>query len=228
MDKYLIVGLGNPGDEYAETRHNAGYMVLDAFAKASNIVFDDKRYGYVAETSIKGRKVFLLKPTTFMNLSGNAVRYWLGKENIDQSRLLVVSDEVAVPLGQFRLKASGSNGGHNGLGHIQQLIGQNYARLRMGIGNDFPQGMQIQHVLGHFTPEERELLQPAIDIAVDVIRSFVLAGIDITMNQYNKLGKKCKKPRESTNGSGQPASSKPEASTSTPLKTAASPSMESA
>jgi PTH1 family peptidyl-tRNA hydrolase len=211
MDKYLFVGLGNPGDEYAETRHNAGYMVLDAFAKASNIVFDDKRYGYVAETSIKGRKVFLLKPTTFMNLSGNAVRYWLGKENIDQSRLLVVSDEVAVPLGQFRLKASGSNGGHNGLGHIQQLIGQNYARLRMGIGNDFPQGMQIQHVLGHFTPEERELLQPAIDIAVDVIRSFVLAGIDITMNQYNKLGKQCKKPLESTNGSGQPASSKPEA-----------------
>jgi PTH1 family peptidyl-tRNA hydrolase len=186
-------------------------MVLDAFAKASNIVFDDKRYGYVAETSIKGRKVFLLKPTTFMNLSGNAVRYWLGKENIDQSRLLVVSDEVAVPLGQFRLKASGSNGGHNGLGHIQQLIGQNYARLRMGIGNDFPQGMQIQHVLGHFTPEERELLQPAIDIAVDVIRSFVLAGIDITMNQYNKLGKQCKKPLESTNGYGQPASSKPEA-----------------
>jgi hypothetical protein len=104
-----------------------------------------------------------------------------------------------------------ANGGHNGLGHIQQLIGQNYARLRMGIGNDFPQGMQIQHVLGHFTPEERELLQPAIDIAVDVIRSFVLAGIDITMNQYNKLGKQCKKPLESTNGSGQPASSKPEA-----------------
>ena len=211
MDKYLIVGLGNPGDEYAETRHNAGYMVLDAFAKASNIVFADKRYGYVAETSIKGRKVFLLKPTTFMNLSGNAVRYWLGKENIDQSRLLVVSDEVAVPLGQFRLKANGSNGGHNGLGHIQQLIGQNYARLRMGIGNDFPHGMQIQHVLGHFTAEERKLLNPAIDTAVEVIRSFVLAGIDITMNQYNKLGKQCKKPQESTNGSGQPASSKPEA-----------------
>ena len=204
MDKYLIVGLGNPGDEYAETRHNAGYMVLDAFAKASNIVFADKHYGYVAETSIKGRKVFLLKPTTFMNLSGNAVRYWLGKENIDQSRLLVVSDEVAVPLGQFRLKANGSNGGHNGLGHIQQLIGQNYARLRIGIGNDFPHGMQIQHVLGHFTAEERELLNPAIDTAVEVIRSFVLAGIDITMNQYNKLGKQCKKPQESTNGSGQP------------------------
>jgi PTH1 family peptidyl-tRNA hydrolase len=211
MDKYLIVGLGNPGDQYAETRHNAGYMVLDAFAKASNIVFTDKRYGYVAETSIKGRKVFLLKPTTFMNLSGNAVRYWLGKENIDQSRLLVVSDEVAVPLGQFRLKANGSNGGHNGLGHIQQLIGQNYARLRMGIGNDFPRGMQIEHVLGRFTAEERKLLDPAIETAVEVIRSFVLAGIDITMNQYNKLGKQCKKPQESTNGSGQPASSKPEA-----------------
>ena len=203
MDKYLIVGLGNPGDEYAETRHNAGYMVLDAFAKASNIVFDDRRYGYLAETSIKGRKVFLLKPTTFMNLSGNAVRYWLGKENIDQSRLLVVSDEVAVPLGQFRLKASGSNGGHNGLGHIQQLIGQNYARLRMGIGNEFPQGMQIQHVLGHFTPEERELLQPAIDTAVEVIRSFVLAGIDITMNQYNTLGKQRTHPQPLPRG-GEP------------------------
>ena len=223
MDKYLIVGLGNPGDEYAETRHNAGYMGLDAFAKASNIVFADKRYGYVAETSIKGRKVFLLKPTTFMNLSGNAVRYWLGKENIDQSRLLVVSDEVAVPLGQFRLKANGSNGGHNGLGHIQQLIGQNYARLRMGIGNDFPHGMQIQHVLGHFTAEERELLNPAIDTAVEVIRSFVLAGIDITMNQYNKLGKQCKKPQESTNGSGQPASSNPEAKPPMPSRTDVSP-----
>lgn len=212
MDKYLIVGLGNPGDEYAETRHNTGYMVLDAFAKASNIVFEDRRYGFIAETSLRGRKVFLLKPTTFMNLSGNAVRYWLSKENIDQSRLLVISDDVAVPVGQFRLKGSGSNGGHNGLGHIQQLIGQNYARLRMGIGNDFPRGMQIDHVLGRFSPEERELLQPAIDIAVEVVKSFVLAGIDITMNQYNKLGKQCKKQLVSTNGSGQPVSSKPEAS----------------
>ena len=189
MDKYLIVGLGNPGSEYAGTRHHAGYMVLDAFAKASNISFDDRRYGYVAETSIKGRKVILLKPTTFMNLSGNAVRYWLTKENIDQSRLLVVSDEVALPLGQFRLKANGSNGGHNGLGHIQQLIGQQYARLRMGIGNDFPHGMQVQWVLGRFDDDELQTLQPAIDTAVDIIRSFVLAGIGITMNQYNERGK---------------------------------------
>ena len=189
MDKYLIVGLGNPGDEYAQTRHNTGYMVLDAFAKASNIVFEDKRYGFVAETSLKGRKVVLLKPTTYMTLSGNAVRYWLNKENIDQHRLLVVSDDVALPIGQFRLKANGSNGGHNGLGHIQQLIGQDYPRLRMGIGNDYPQGGQIDYVLGRFTSEEQDVLQLSIDRAVEIIKSFVLAGIDITMNQFNKLGK---------------------------------------
>ena len=190
MDKYLIAGLGNIGPDYELTRHNAGFMVLDAFAKASNTVFDDRRYGFVGELSLKGRKVVLLKPSTFMNLSGNAVRYWLNKENIDQSRLLVVSDDVALPLGQFRLKAAGSNGGHNGLGHIQQLIGQNYARLRMGIGNDYPQGGQIDWVLGRFSPEELEQLQPAVDTAVEIIKSFVLAGIDITMNQFNKLGKK--------------------------------------
>ena len=192
MDKYLIVGLGNPGSEYELTRHNTGFMVLDAFAKASNIVFEDRRYGFVAETSLKGRKVLLLKPTTFMNLSGNAVRYWLNKENIDQSRLLVISDDVALPLGQFRLKANGSNGGHNGLGHIQQLIGQQYARLRMGIGNDFPHGMQVNWVLGRYNDEEMQTLQPAINLGVDIIKSFVLAGIDITMNQYNKLGKGAK------------------------------------
>lgn len=190
MDKYLICGLGNPGRKYELTRHNTGFMVLDAFAKASNLVFDDRRYGFLAETSIKGRKVFLLKPTTFMNLSGNAVRYWLDKEKIDQKRLLVISDDVALPLGAFRLKGSGSNGGHNGLGHIQQLIGTNYARLRMGIGNDFPRGAQIDWVLGRYSDEDMKQLQPAIDTAVEMIKSFVLAGIDITMNQYNKLGKK--------------------------------------
>ena len=189
MDKFLIVGLGNVGDEYELTRHNTGFMVLDAFAKASNISFEDKRYGFVAETTLKGRKVFLLKPSTYMNLSGNAVRYWLNHENIDQSRLLVVSDEVALPLGDFRLKAGGSNGGHNGLGHIQQLIGQNYARLRMGIGNDFPRGMQVDWVLGRYSEEELQQLQPSIDLGVEIIRSFVLAGIDITMNQFNKLGR---------------------------------------
>ena len=190
MDKYLICGLGNPGTEYAGTRHNTGYMVLDAFAEASNIHFEDKRYGFVAETSLKGRKVFLLKPTTYLNLSGNAVRYWLNQEKIDQQRLLVVSDDVALPLGAFRLKASGSNGGHNGLGHIQQLIGQNYARLRIGIGNDYPRGAQVEWVLGKYDEEELKVLKPSLDTAVDIIKSFVLAGIDITMNQYNKLGKK--------------------------------------
>lgn len=190
MDKYLIVGLGNPGDEYAGTRHNTGFMILDAFAKASNIVFEDKRYGFVAETSLKGRKLFLLKPTTYMNLSGNAVRYWLNKENIDQSRLLVIVDDLSLPLGAFRLKASGCNGGHNGLGNIQQLIGQQYARLRMGIGNDFPRGAQVDWVLGKYSDDDMKVLQPSIDCAVDIIKSFVLAGIDNTMNAYNKLGKK--------------------------------------
>ena len=190
MDKFLIGGLGNPGREYEGTRHNTGFMVLDAFAKASNAVFEDKRYGFVAETSLKGRKVFLLKPTTFMNLSGNAVRYWLNEENIGQERLLVGSDDVALPLGEFRLKASGSNGGHNGLGHIIQLIGQNFARLRMGIGNDYPRGGQIDWVLGHYSEDDLRVLQPAFDTTVDIIKSFVLQGIDETMNQFNSKGKK--------------------------------------
>ena len=186
MDKFLIVGLGNPGAEYAPTRHNAGYMVLDAFAKASNVVFADRLYGYVCETSLRGRKLILLKPTTYMNLSGNAVRYWLNKENIDESHLLVVVDDLSLPLGALRLKASGSAGTHNGLGHIQQLIGQQYPRLRLGIGNDFPRGSQVDFVLGAFTDEEQTVLQPVIETAVEIIKSFVLAGIDITMNQYNK------------------------------------------
>ena len=199
MDKFLIVGLGNIGPDYEMTRHNTGFMVLDAFAKASNTVFSDRRYGFVGETSLKGRKVVLLKPSTFMNLSGNAVRYWLNKENIDQHRMLVISDDVALPLGQFRLKANGSNGGHNGLGHIQQLIGQDYPRLRMGIGNDYPQGGQIDWVLGRYSDEELKQLQPSIDVAVEIIKSFVLAGIDITMNQFNKLGKGLKQPKPTAN-----------------------------
>ena len=177
MDKYLIVGLGNIGDEYDKTRHNTGFMVLDAFAKASNIVFEDKRYGFVAETSIKGRKVFLLKPSTYMNLSGNAVRYWMNKENID----------LALPLGTLRLKPSGSNAGHNGLGHIQQVLGtDHYSRLRVGIGNDFPRGMQIQWVLGKYDDEELKTLEPKIETACDIIKSFVLCGVDFTMNAFNK------------------------------------------
>ncbi len=193
MDKYLICGLGNPGDEYAGTRHNTGWMVVDAFAKAMGAEWKDRRYGFVAETSLKGRKIFLLKPTTFMNLSGNAVRYWLNEEKIAQERLLVISDDVALPLGEFRLKSSGSNGGHNGLGHIMQLIGQDFARLRIGIGNEYPRGGQIDWVLGHYSDEDMNVLQPTIDLSVDIIKSFVLQGIDNTMNQYNSKGKKAKK-----------------------------------
>ena len=190
MDKFLICGLGNPGDEYEGTRHNTGFMAIDAFAKAMDITFQDKRYGFVAETSIKGRKVFLLKPTTFMNLSGNAVRYWLNEEKIDQSHLLVISDDVALPLADFRLKSNGSDGGHNGLGHIMQLIGQDFARLRIGIGNDYPRGGQIDWVLGHYSDDEMKELQSTFDRGVEIMKSFVLQGIDNTMNQYNKFGKK--------------------------------------
>lgn len=181
--------MGNPGDEYAGTRHNTGFMILDAFAKASNICFEDKRYGFVAETSLKGRRIFLLKPSTFMNLSGNAVRYWLNQEKIDQSRLLVISDDVALPLGDYRLKASGSNGGHNGLGHIIQLIGTNYARLRIGVGNDYPHGAQVDWVLGRYNEDEMQTLLPTIDTSINIIKSFVLQGINATMNQFNSMGK---------------------------------------
>ena len=196
MDKYLIVGLGNPGREYEMTRHNTGFMVVDELADKLGATFEDKRYGFVAEISIKGRKVFILKPTTYMNLSGNAVRYWLQKENIDQSRLLVIVDDLSIPLGDFRLKGNGSNGGHNGLGNIQQLIGQQYARLRMGIGADFQQGQQVDWVLGRYDDDDMKTLQPSIDMAVEIIKSFVLAGLNITMNQFNKFGKKSKQTNQ--------------------------------
>ena len=196
MDKYLIVGLGNPGREYEMTRHNTGFMVVDELADKLGTTFEDKRYGFVAETSIKGRKVFILKPTTYMNLSGNAVRYWLQKENIDQSRMLVIVDDLSIPLGDFRLKGNGSNGGHNGLGNIQQLIGQQYARLRMGIGADFQQGQQVDWVLGRYDDDDMKTLQPSIDMAVEIIKSFVLAGLNTTMNQFNKFGKKAKQTNQ--------------------------------
>ena len=192
----MIVGLGNPGREYEMTRHNTGFMVVDELANKLGATFEDKRYGFVAEASIKGRKVFILKPTTYMNLSGNAVRYWLQKENIDQSRMLVVVDDLSIPLGDFRLKGNGSNGGHNGLGNIQQLIGQQYARLRMGIGADFQQGQQVDWVLGKYDDEDMKTLQPSIDMAVEIIKSFVLAGLNITMNQFNKFGKKAKQTNQ--------------------------------
>lgn len=186
MEKFLIVGLGNPGAEYHETRHNAGWMVVDAFAAQQEVTFEDKRYGYLAQTSVKGRKLFILKPTTYMNLSGNAVRYWLEKENIPTEHLLVIVDDLALPLGKMRLRGNGSNGGHNGLGHIQQLIGQKYARLRIGIGSEFQRGAQVDWVLGKFSDEDKQTISPVIDTACEIIKSFVLAGIDRTMNEFNK------------------------------------------
>ncbi|MDR2815533.1 MAG: aminoacyl-tRNA hydrolase [Proteiniphilum sp.] len=183
--KYLIAGLGNIGPDYEQTRHNIGFMVLDAFAKASNAVFEDRRYGFVAEMRLRSKSLILLKPSTFMNLSGNAIRYWLQKEKIENENLLVAVDDLALPFGTLRMKSKGSDAGHNGLKHIQDLIGQNYPRLRFGIGNDFPQGGQIDYVLERFSEEEQRLLPGRIDMAVDMIRSFCLAGIQITMNQYN-------------------------------------------
>ena len=153
--KYLIVGLGNIGYEYENTRHNIGFRVLDALAKASNLVFTDGRYGATCELRLKGRVLVLLKPSTYMNLSGNAVRYWLQKENIPVENMLVVVDDLALPFGTLRLKPKGSDAGHNGLKHICEILGtQCYARLRFGIGNDFPRGGQIEFVLGSFPPEE--------------------------------------------------------------------------
>jgi PTH1 family peptidyl-tRNA hydrolase len=161
-------------------------MVLDAFAKASNTVFQDKRYGFVAETRLKNKSLVLLKPSTFMNLSGNAVRYWLQKERIEDRNLLVVVDDLALPFGTLRLKSKGSDAGHNGLKHIEQTLGtQQYARLRFGIGNDFPRGAQVDYVLDEFSGEEKQFLPERLDKAAEIIRSFCLAGVAITMNQYN-------------------------------------------
>jgi len=185
--KHLIVGLGNIGREYEDTRHNIGFMILDALAKASNVVFDvNKRYGAIAEMKLKNKQLILLKPYTYMNLSGNAVRYWVQNEKIEPENLLIVVDDLALPFGAVRLKSKGSDAGHNGLKHIQETLGTTqYNRLRFGIGNNFPQGAQINFVLNPFTDEEQKQLPERIEIACEMIKSFCLAGIDITMNQFN-------------------------------------------
>ena len=185
--KYLIVGLGNIGEEYRNTRHNIGFMVLDALAKASNLVFKDGRYGATTTLSIKGRQLILLKPSTYMNLSGNAVRYWMQQENIPLENVLIVVDDLALPFGSLRLKGKGSDAGHNGLKHIAATLGtQNYARLRFGIGNEFPRGGQIDFVLGHFSEEDMKAMPERLETAGEIVKSFCLAGLNITMNQYNK------------------------------------------
>ena len=184
--KYLIVGLGNIGEEYRETRHNIGFMVLDALAKASNIVFSDGRYGATAQLSLKGRQLILLKPSTYMNLSGNAVRYWMQQEKIPLENVLIVVDDLALPFGTLRLKGKGSDAGHNGLKHIAATLGtQNYARLRFGIGNDFPKGGQMDFVLGHCDEESMKLMPERREVAQEIIKSCGMAGLNITRNQYN-------------------------------------------
>jgi PTH1 family peptidyl-tRNA hydrolase len=184
--KYLIVGLGNIGREYEYTRHNIGFRVLDALSKASNIVFADRRYGFVAEMKIKGRTLILLKPSTYMNLSGNAVRYWMNQEKVSIEKVLVVVDDLALPFGFLRLKGKGSDAGHNGLKHIQSILNaQEYARLRFGIGNDFPRGGQVDYVLEDFSDEEEKELPAKLETCGEIIKSFCLAGIQNTMNQYN-------------------------------------------
>jgi PTH1 family peptidyl-tRNA hydrolase len=184
--KYLIAGLGNIGSEYKNTRHNIGFMILDALSEASNVVFADRRYGAVAEMRLKNKQLVLLKPSTYMNLSGNAIRYRLQEENIPIENLLVLVDDLALPFGFLRLKPKGSDAGHNGLKHIQEILGTTqYNRLRFGIGNDFPQGYQIDYVLTPFTGEEQKLLPERIAKAIEMIKSFCLAGVEITMNQFN-------------------------------------------
>lgn len=185
--KYLIVGLGNIGAEYANTRHNIGFWVLDAFAKASNAVFKSDRYGSVCEVKHKGRTFILLKPSTYMNLSGNAVRYWMQREKIEESALFVIVDDLALPLGAIRVRAKGSDGGHNGLKNINEILGNgNYARLRFGIGAGFAKGHQVDYVLGEWTEAEGKMLPLLIDHCIEAIRSFGTAGIEHTMNRFNK------------------------------------------
>lgn len=185
--KYLIAGLGNIGPEYKNTRHNIGFQILDALAGASNISFSDKRYGFIAEYKYKARTFILLKPTTYMNLSGRAVAYWLQKEDIELSNLLVLVDDLALPFGTIRVRAKGGAGGHNGLENINQVLGRNdYTRLRFGIGDNFHKGFQVDYVLGEWSREEQKELPAKIDNCIEIINSFGTIGTERTMNFFNK------------------------------------------
>ena len=177
--KYLIVGLGNIGDEYVDTRHNAGFSMIDALAKRLQASFDVDRYASVAQASYKGRQIVMIKPSTYMNLSGKAVHYWMQKEKISIENILVLVDDLALPFGTLRMKGRGSAGGHNGLKNIQELVGsENSPRLRFGVGNDFAKGQQIDFVLGKWTKEEKEQISAICDKAVDAIQLFVTIGLE--------------------------------------------------
>ena len=180
------MGLGNIGDEYANTRHNIGFMILDAWAQASNVFFSQDRHAFVTEIKTKGRTFTLLKPTTYMNLSGKAVHYWLQKENIPLDRLLVITDDLALPFGKIRIRMKGSDGGHNGLKSINELLqSTEYARLRFGIGNEFSKGHQVDYVLGKWNSEENKLLKPRIDKVIESAIAFATIGIERTMTNFN-------------------------------------------
>ena len=184
--KFLIAGLGNIGNEYSNTRHNIGFQVLDALAKASNIVFTDSRRAYVAELKHKGRTLILIKPTTYMNLSGKAISYWMQKEKIPLENVLVIADDLALPFGKIRIRSKGSDAGHNGLKSINESLGTtNYARMRFGIGNDFNRGQQIDYVLGEWTADELEQLPERIQLCQTAILAFPMVGINEVMNQFN-------------------------------------------
>ena len=183
---YLIVGLGNIGVEYANTRHNMGFMVLDAWAQASNIVFESGRYGSLASVSFKGRKFYLLTPSTYMNLSGKAVRYWMNELDIPIENLMVVSDDLNIPFGTLRLRKGGSAGGHNGLTNINELIGtQDYARIRVGIGNDFGRGHQVDFVLGELSDEQKKQMESISARVIEGIKTWAMMGADRAMNVVN-------------------------------------------
>ena len=184
--KYLIVGLGNIGSEYDGTRHNAGFDVVDKLVEGAGGSFSPDRYASKAEVKWKGRTMVVVKPSTYMNLSGKAVRYWLDKENIAKENLLVVVDDIAIPVGTMRIRAKGSDGGHNGLKNIDALCGgNNYVRIRMGVGGDFPQGHQIDFVLGRLSVDERKEFEVAVESAVAAIKDFTTIGIERTMNAHN-------------------------------------------
>lgn len=184
--KFLIVGLGNPGNEYAHTRHNIGFDVVNAFVIKHGGTFTTDRLAYVTAVKWKGKKMICICPTTFMNLSGKAVKYWMDKEKIPLENILVIMDELALPLNKLRLRANGSDGGHNGLKSIHEHLGTTqYARLRFGIGNNYPKGMQSDYVLGKWHKEEEPIVKLKIEKSVEVIETFAVAGITTAMNQVN-------------------------------------------
>ena len=189
VSKYLIVGLGNVGAEYEGTRHNAGFMVVDALAREAEARWSLERHAYRTEVRHKGRVLVLIKPTTYMNLSGKAVKYWLQAEKIDLANLLVVVDDIALDPGIIRIKKQGAAGGHNGLKDIEALLGtQAYNRLRMGVGSNFGRGHQVDYVLGGFDADEAAAVEQAVTTACEAVRCFVTQGIDRTMNSYNSKG----------------------------------------